>query len=470
MVIPAFEFLSFPFLYFNNPLSHFYSFYYIIHDKQFDVTESIGKNSNTTNFFLIIIEVLYFIGFLLAILSITTSFLDFINFFVLFLIYLYYLTMFLCYYIICLCFCYYGVFGDLSKKNRIIPNINLLSYSINPNCKDNYEKKIDFDEEFCDLKNGLRGIIIYGAFLSVFFPYYINHKNEENNKNIKIEIIFLIILFLVLFPISSVLNFPFCYRNEKIINFKHFFISNNKLKEEAKLKHPVIISTIRLLSDIIFGFISFILCIALFIKNQNNDDFTDFENLSIFANKTTKKKNNNNNLLPNICNSYIYDIPLYLYIPFINDAYYYDEATKKSSFHYSDYTKMFFDEKEYAIKPIKNLVFHDNNETVKMIQYDVTNKKKNFNLTILSIKGTTLTKDIYLDLQLYMPSVFLHLLSILSIFGNDLESYSFKLIEYSLSIPYKLLSNYFFIDNYIEDLKTAYENIIIIQINFLITQ
>ena len=85
----------------------------------------------------------------------------------------------------------------------------------------------------------------------VFFPYFINRKNEEKNKNIKIEIIFLIILLLVLFPISSVLNFPFCYRNEKIINFKHFFISNNKLKEEEKLKHPVIISTIRLLSDII---------------------------------------------------------------------------------------------------------------------------------------------------------------------------------------------------------------------------
>ena len=56
-----------------------------------------------------------------------------------------------------------------------------------------------------------------------------------------------------------------------------------------------------------------------------------------------------------------------------------------------------------------------------------------------------------------MPSVFLHLLSILSIFGNDLESCSFKLIEYSLSMPYKLLSNYFFIDKYIKDLRSAYK-------------
>ena len=118
MVSLAFEFLSFPFLYFNNPLSHFYSFYYIIYDEQFDVTESIGKNSYRTNLFLIIIEVLYFIGFLLAILSTHTLFLDIINCFLLCLIYLYYLTMLLCYYIICLFFCYYGVFEDLSKKKE----------------------------------------------------------------------------------------------------------------------------------------------------------------------------------------------------------------------------------------------------------------------------------------------------------------------------------------------------------------
>ena len=118
MVIPAFEFLSFPFLYFKNPLSHFYSFYYNIYDKQFNVTESIGKNNNRINFLLIIIEVLYFIGFLLAILSITISFLDYINFFLLCLIYLYYLTILLCNFFICLCFFYYGLFEDLPKKKK----------------------------------------------------------------------------------------------------------------------------------------------------------------------------------------------------------------------------------------------------------------------------------------------------------------------------------------------------------------
>ena len=196
---------------------------------------------------------------------------------------------------------------------------------------------------------------------------------------------------------------------------------------------------------------------ALLFNDQINDDFTDFENLSnIVADNKNKK---NGTLLPNICNSHIYGIPLYLYIPFINDAYYYNETkiTKKSSFDYPDYKKIFFDEKEYVIEPIGDLVGKDKNEeTVKMIEYHVTNKNNGFNLTILSIKGTTTTKDIFIDLQLYVPSVFLHLLSIFSIFGNELESNSFKLLEYSLSIPYKILSDSFFIDKYIDDLQYAY--------------
>ena len=93
-----------------------------------------------------------------------------------------------------------------------------------------------------------------------------------------------------------------------------------------------------------------------------------------------------------------------------------------------------------------------------MIQYNAFLKKHDFNVTILSIKGTTNKKDIYLDLQLYLPSVFLNLLSIFSIFGTDFQSNSFKLVEYSLSIPYRSLSNFLFINNYIDDLHKAYDN------------
>ena len=61
-------------------------------------------------------------------------------------------------------------------------------------------------------------------------------------------------------------------------------------------------------------------------------------------------------------------------------------------------------------------------------------------------------------MQLYLPSVFLNLLSIFSIFGTDFQSNSFKLVEYSLSIPYRSLSNFLFINNYIDDLHKAYDN------------
>ena len=151
--------------------------------------------------------------------------------------------------------------------------------------------------------------------------------------------IFFLILILIVLPISTVFNFPFCYRNEKINGIKNLFNSKNKLKEEAKLNHPVIVSIIRFLSNKIFLSISIILIFALFLSDQNNDDFIDFVNLSNIVpnNKTIKK----GTLLPNICNSHIYGIPLYLYIPFIIDSYYFNETTNRSSFDYPVYKKCF---------------------------------------------------------------------------------------------------------------------------------
>ena len=89
-----------------------------------------------------------------------------------------------------------------------------------------------------------------------------------------------------------------------------------------------------------------------------------------------------------------------------------------------------------------------------MIQYNVKTSKDQ--VTILSIKGTSNKKDIYLDFQLYFPSILLNILSTFSIFGQQKESLSFKFIEYSLSIPYRLFSQYSIIDEYLNDLKNAY--------------
>lgn len=350
----------------------------------------------------------------------------------------------------------------MPKDKTILPNINLLSYSINPFFKDNYipkENEDKFKDKFWDIRNICRGILII-IFIGIMIVDYFFIDNNENIEKKKQKrdtyLIFPLILIFIVFPISSVFNFPFCYRNEKINGIKNLFNSKNKLNKDAKLNHPVIVSIIRFLSNKIFLSISIILIFALFLNDQNNDDFIDFVNLSNIVpnNKTIKK----GTLLPNICNSHIYGIPLYLYIPFIIDSYYFNETTNTSSFDYPVYKKMFFDDKELEIKPIGNIVTHKDSETVKMIEYHVTNKTNNFNLTILSIKGTTKRKDIFIDLQLYVPSLFLNLLSTFSIFGNDLSSISFKLLEYSLSIPYRILSNSFFIDNYLKDLRTAYNN------------
>lgn len=103
-----------------------------------------------------------------------------------------------------------------------------------------------------------------------------------------------------------------------------------------------------------------------------------------------------------------------------------------------------------------------------MIQYNVENSIKN--VTILSIKGTTNRRDIYVDLQLYFPSVILNLLSTFSSLGQQKETLSFRFIEYGLSIPYRIFSKQLFIDEYLSDLvkaykkneKNFYENVVIV--------
>ena len=87
-----------------------------------------------------------------------------------------------------------------------------------------------------------------------------------------------------------------------------------------------------------------------------------------------------------------------------------------------------------------------------MIQYNVRAEK--VELTILSIKGTSYKKDIFLDIQLYFPSVLLSILSTFSLSQKD--NLSNKLIEYSLSIPYRIFFQFLIIDNYMDLLIKAY--------------
>ena len=113
-----------------------------------------------------------------------------------------------------------------------------------------------------------------------------------------------------IFSLSIALNFPFCFKNQ--------IYSKLSLKKGVKPKHPIILPTIRIICFILSTFISCILVIAFFLMEEQNGDYIDLGDFSDIS----KKKVESNILLSNICNSFIYNIPIYLYIPFMNDAYY----------------------------------------------------------------------------------------------------------------------------------------------------
>ena len=181
------------------------------------------------------------------------------------------------------------------------------------------------------------------------------------------------------------------------------------------------------------------------------------EKKSDFLNIEKKEEIDTKNLLlPNLCYSSIYNIPLPLYLPFINDAYYYNHYENdeiKSSFEIEEYVKLFFDD-DYVIDVRGNLINEsDTEKNVKMVQYNIRNKK-NY-ITILSIKGTSYDQDVYIDAQLYFSSILLNILSTFSLLTQK-DSLTFNLIEYSLNIPYRIFFRFLLIDKYIKELTNAY--------------
>lgn len=140
LVIPTFEFFSFPFLNYNDPLSHIYTFKFFFENEtsdeniEFKSDEIISKNNNYINIIFIIIEVLYSLSYIMGLLSITTIFQDVVEIIILTCVYIYYLIIFFGYFIISI----YAIFKCYKFKKKIVPDINLLSYSFNPNYDENY--------------------------------------------------------------------------------------------------------------------------------------------------------------------------------------------------------------------------------------------------------------------------------------------------------------------------------------------
>ena len=509
LIIPTYEFLTFPYLHYKNPLSHILSFIYIFKKKEFNF-DKICKDYPTLTmliyFFFIIIELMYFIGFILTLITKIIIFKDIIKLIILILIYSYYLIICFCYFALSLYlfkniifpifiksiwFSFIGCIGCcfvsqtennfsfleslcliFTKKFNILyieeinnnfkdkpklPDINLVNYMIEPfmlkNYKDENNKKIiKITEIYCE-DFSFNFIIIFKILLciSALIIFFFSSIFKFDF----ISCFLFIILFFVMSVISISFNFPTCYRNRKTFGN---CLYNSKIKLDEKEytpRYPSLISLIRIICSLLLFLVSLILvCIFIFLSDDNNNE--DFKDISFIDNASET----DDLLLPNICYSSIYNMPLYLYLPFINDAYYYRDKKNETGFYYYsslenyNYNKLFFDD-NYKIYDIRNLVNKTNSGTVRMIQYNVINKKKNIEITILSIKGTTFNKDIYLDAQLYFSSVLLNLLSTFSIITQK-DTMSFKLIEYSLSIPYRLFFRFLIIDDYLEKLQKAY--------------
>ena len=442
LVIPTFDFFSFPFLNFRDSLSHLWSFNYIYENKKFE-TEKITKRFNfKLNFLFILLEICFFITYGLGVLSINITLKDLLTSFILIIIYSYYLIITACYILINFFLKLRCSKNGLEKREKL-PDINLVSYYINPSLEKSNENE---NKDNYSYYNRIFHNVVIFIFEIVYLIFFI--KNNEGD--IKINFLISIIYFIGIFN-SFLMRFPFFFRD------KIKFNSNLNIENEYNPKNRLKVSIIRYFCLSICLIISFILSfISIKIKDKNHDDSIDFNEFQKIRPIELDSNEPKDLLLPSLCYSTIHGIPITLFIPFINDAYYYHKNI--SSFNYSGYRHLFFNDSEYKIMPIGNLINDSSKGKVKMIHYNLISS--NNNVTILSIKGTSNKKDMYLDLQLYIPSVFLNLLTTFSIFTKLKDTYSFYLVEYSLSIPYRLFFKIFIIDDYINDLEHAFnENI-----------
>ena len=100
LVIPTFEFFTFPYLKYPYSLSHLISFIYIYQEKEFDNKKIIYQNPRKTfflNIFFYVIEIVYITGYLLSIFTKVIIIKDLIKCFILILVYLNYLAIFMNY-------------------------------------------------------------------------------------------------------------------------------------------------------------------------------------------------------------------------------------------------------------------------------------------------------------------------------------------------------------------------------------
>ena len=87
------------------------------------------------------------------------------------------------------------------------------------------------------------------------------------------------------------------------------------------MRHPRMVSFVRLVCNVIITMVALLLFFSFFFFKESND-LPIIEKINNELQPKNQTIDMNSLLLPSICSSYIQNIPLYLYMPFINDAYY----------------------------------------------------------------------------------------------------------------------------------------------------
>ena len=484
LLIPTYEFFSFPFLLYKQPFAHIISFIYTRKGEEYS-SKNIEEHNVCTKItfgFFIFVELLYLVGLLCIYFFEIVILKDCIKMGILILIYTYYTIIFLSYFfysfylfffIIC---CKFrekkGRFRNILIeyfKDKKISDLNLYSNIINPILSKNYvdqNNKPKDEEEHncgeCNFEYDCYEVISYFKLITLLLSIICLIFLFANQKNEWYDFLSFTFLYVMMAITSITLTFPFCYRNRSTFGLfgccgdNNFIVSKYSFNKK-KIRNSQVVSFSRCLINFVILLVAvglpFIFILNIQTGKKNYEFFTTIKPGLGLINTDQKQ------LLPNVCYSSIHGIQMSLFLPFINDAYYYDnifsnqsQPKVRSSLEIKQYADLFFDE-NFEIDIIGNLTDKNKNGAT-MIQYNV--KYKDHYVTILSIKGTSLSKDFYIDAQLYVSSIFLSILSAFSLSSTQKDSWSFNLIEYSLNIPYRIFFKFLIIDSYMNDLKNAY--------------
>ena len=148
LIIPTYEFFNFPFLHYNNPFCHLYSFKYIIIDEEYN-EEKYQENSAYIHGGLFILGIIFIISYLLAFIAkFFVWFKDLLEFGIVCFLFIYYITI-LCSYLLYSVYFFYCILKKIlckrsiildfnflyekyEKRKKPLPDINLISHIINP--------------------------------------------------------------------------------------------------------------------------------------------------------------------------------------------------------------------------------------------------------------------------------------------------------------------------------------------------